>query len=242
MELRELTLQSSDGFYQRKAWFRPGPDAPHRLGVLLDGEFYLERADVLPLLDGRIEGEPLPEMSWLLIASGGAQARHDDFTYNPRFARFIAEDAVGWARGAAGGLVGDRHVLGGLSLSGLAAGYIALVHNTLFSAALCQSGSFWHEPERFAALVEAHPPSATRFWLSVGDQETDVDVSHPPTGLYQSMSQIEGVQRACSALEHVAGAVHCHRYQGGHEFGPWRAEFVEALRWLLVPSMGERGL
>ncbi len=73
----------------------------------------------------------------------------------------------------------------------------------------------------------------TRFWLSVGDEETDVNVSHPPTGLFQGISQITGVERARAVLEDNGGEVHCHRYRGGHTFEHWRAELSDALQWLL---------
>jgi len=70
-------------------------------------------------------------------------------------------------------------------------------------------------------------------WLSVGDEETDAGVSHPPTGLFQSISQIEGVERARAVLEEHGGDVSCHRYRGGHAFEHWRAELSDALLWLL---------
>jgi hypothetical protein len=73
----------------------------------------------------------------------------------------------------------------------------------------------------------------TRFWLSVGDEETDAKVSHPPTGLFQSISQIAGVERARAVLEETGGEVNCHRYRGGHTFESWRAELSDALQWLL---------
>jgi hypothetical protein len=77
------------------------------------------------------------------------------------------------------------------------------------------------------------PPVKTRFWLSVGDEETDTNVSHPPTGLFQGISQIAGVERARAVLEENGGDVNCHRYPGGHAIESWRAELGDALAWLL---------
>jgi len=118
-------------------------------------------------------------------------------------------------------------------LSGLAAAHIALLYPSRFPAALCQSGSFWFEPDAFAQLARQRPPVKTRFWLSVGDEETDEDVSHPPTGLFQGISQIAGVERARAVLEENGGEVNCHRYRGGHSFEHWRAELSDAVQWLL---------
>ena len=233
MDLEEITLRSPDGAYQRTAWFYPGPRKPHHLCVLLDGEYYLERTKVWPLVERLTRDEQIPPMSWLFIASGGPEARHADFTYSVDFARFIAEDAISWAHQHAPSIVGEQNVICGLSLSGLAAAHLALLYGSRFSAALCQSGSFWWKPDTLASLVEAQPPRETRFWLSVGDEETESGVSHPPTGLFQATSQIDGVRGACSVLEPTAAAVRYHCYKGGHEFEPWRAEFADALEWLV---------
>ena len=235
MALHANALIRPDTGDVRRTWFRAGPDAPHRLGILLDGEFFLEKVGALPIIERLTADGLIPAMSWLFIESGGGAARHADYTGDPAFARFIAEDALAWAAGRAA-LVEGGHFIGGLSLSGLAAAHIAVGHPARFAAALCQSGSFWHESDAFAERVKARPPKGTRFWLSVGDAETDVDVSHPPTGLYQGMTQIEGVERAAAALEPYAAAVHTHTYVGGHTFAPWHDELADALRWLLAPA------
>lgn len=235
MPLPETRLTRADTGDTRRVWLRRGPETPHRLGLLMDGEFYLERVDALPIIERLTAAGDIPAMSWLFIESGGGAARHADYTGDPAFGRFVADDLVGWAAAQAP-LLDDGHLIGGLSLSGLAAAHIALRHPRRFSTTLCQSGSFWLESEAFAAAVAAAPPRATRFWLSVGDAETDVDVRHPPSGLHQTMTQIEGVARAAAALTPYAAAVHSHTYAGGHTFEPWTAELPDALRWLLAPG------
>ena len=40
-----------------------------------------------------------------------------------------------------------------------------------------------------------------RYWLSVGNKETDVNVSHPHSGLFQKINQVEGVKKAVSLLQ-----------------------------------------
>ena len=172
-------------------------------------------------------------MTLVFVSHGEAAARHTDYVCDPQFARFIAEDVVSRARARVPSLSAEHHVICGLSLSGLAAAHISLLYPTRFPAALCQSGSFWWEPDAFAHVVQERPPVRSRFWLSVGDEETDVGVSHPPTGLFQGISQIEGVERACAVLEEHGADVNFHRYRGGHGFEHWRAELSDALLWLL---------
>lgn len=82
MPLEEITLRSADDAYERTAWFYRGPEAAHHLGIWLDGEFYLERVEALPLIETLSDEGVIPTMSWLFIASGGAEARHSDFTFS----------------------------------------------------------------------------------------------------------------------------------------------------------------
>jgi enterochelin esterase family protein len=229
----ELIIESTEGGYARTAWLVEGPHEDHSLCVLLDGELYRDRVQALPLLSSLMESGGIPPMTLAFVSHGGAAARHSDYVGDPRFARFIAEDVVSEARRRVPTLAAERHLICGLSLSALAAAHIALMYPTRFPAALCQSGSFWFEPDAFARLAQQRPPVKTRFWLSVGDEETDVDVTHPPTGLVQRISQVAGVERARDVLEENGGDVSFHRFRGGHDFAHWRTELSDALRWLL---------
>jgi enterochelin esterase-like enzyme len=229
----EMTIKSTEREYARSAWLIEGPNTEHSLCVLLDGEHYRENVHAFPIFSTLMQRRSIPPMTLVFVSNGGAAARHSDYVCDPRFARFIAEDVVSQARARVPSLSAERHLICGLSLSGLAAAHIALLYPTRFPSALCQSGSFWFEPDAFARLAQQRPPVKTRFWLSVGDEETDANISHPPTGLFQGISQIEGVERARAALEETGGEVNYHRYRGGHAFGPWRAELGDALQWLL---------
>jgi enterochelin esterase-like enzyme len=102
-------------------------------------------------------------------------------------------------------------------------------HPDAFSSALCQSGSFWW----LADNAIASRSTSARFWLSVGTEEIETGVHHPPT-LFQRVSQIEGVESAARFLESLGGTVHYNLYSGGHAFPPWREELATALRWLCV--------
>lgn len=223
MELEEHTVE---GGYDRRVWLRRGRgDGP--LCVVLDGEFYLQRIDAPVLLDERAE---LGEATYVFVSHVDAAARHHDFTCEPAYARFVADEVVGWARGVCPGLRGDGHLAIGLSLSGLAAAYIALNYPQTFRGAVCQSGSFWWNDQWLTGQVPYCPGRSGRFWLSVGTLETETDVVHAPTGLHQRATQIEGVERFAAALP---GPHRLHRYDGGHEMRAWAEELPNALGWLL---------
>ena len=228
-----MTINSAERDFERSAWLIEGPQRDHSLCVLLDGELYRDNVDALAIFSMLTQRGSIPPMTLVFVSHGDAAARHADYVCDPQFARFIAEDVVSRARARVPSLSAERHLICGLSLSGLAAAHIALLYPTRFPAALCQSGSFWWEPDAFAHLAQEHPPVGTRFWLSVGDEETDTRVTHPPTGLFQGISQIDGVERARAVLEEHGGDVSFHRYRGGHSFEHWQAELGDALPWLL---------
>ena len=235
MDAEELTITSTEREYARSAWLVEGPKTDHSLCVLLDGEHYRDKIDPVPIFSALVQRGSIPPMTLVFVSHGGAAARHSDYVCDPQFARFIAEDVVNQVRARVPSLSAERHLICGLSLSGLAAAHIALLYPSRFPAALCQSGSFWFEPDAFARLARQRAPVNTRFWLSVGDEETAVNVSHPPTGLFQGITQIAGVERARAVLEETGGDVNYHLYQGGHAVEPWRAELGDALQWLLRP-------
>ena len=184
--------------YARTVWFSAGPkETPHPLCVFLDGDHYLESLGAGSLLTEAIAGGSIPRMSFAFVAHNSAAARHEDYTCNDRYARFVAEDLLCWAKNRRSSIRTEGNVVCGLSLSGLASAHIALTFPHVFSSSLCQSGSFWWSKQQFVALVRKHFPIPSRYWLSVGDEETEKDVLHPPTDMHQGISQIAGVQSSC---------------------------------------------
>lgn len=228
-------IRSACGRYERHVWFAPGlSDGRHELAVFLDGEFYLHDMDCLAVIREGMTAGRLPSMSCAFVSFLDPESRHEDYTCNPQYSRFIAEDVVTWATQRDERITVREHLICGLSLSGLAAAYTVMQHPGTFSSALCQSGSFWW----LADHAVSFPSTRARLWLSVGTQETEAGVTHPPTGLFQRVSQIEGVETAARDFESRGATVHYNLYSGGHSFAAWREELAPALRWL-VRSMGQ---
>jgi enterochelin esterase family protein len=232
MELPEFSVQSSCTHHERKVWLHKGPSQrSHPLCIILDGEFYLERLNATSLLTSAMNKSLLPEMSLLFVSWKSAEARQTDYLCKADFSAFIAKDLVFWAKQQVPSIRESHHLLCGVSLSGLLSTFIALNYPLLFPYCLSQSGSFWWEHEWFGEKVRELSPVTGRFWLSVGDKETDENVSHPPF-LYQKASQIFGVTNAVTLLKEAGAEVRFHMYEGGHEPGPWKEELLDALRWL----------
>lgn len=231
MELQKHTLAASAGDYGRDVWFHPAPSPlPHSLCLFLDAEHYLRDIQSLPLLEELLQTGQIPSVSLLFVSHVSGADRHVDYTCNERYAQFIAEDALGWALENDPALSEDGHTICGLSLSGLAAAHLAFRYPARFPRALCQSGSFWWLADHEVEFPAAKP----RMWMSVGDQETATDVSHPPSGLHQRVSQIEGVESVAERFRSLGATVRCGQYDGGHAIAPWRAELPEALAWLFA--------
>jgi len=230
IQLETHTVLDPVAGYSRPIHLLRGPaDRPHRLCLFLDGELYLQKMKVLPVLNALLDSNALPPVTLAFLDHLNMKAREQDYTCNDQFGRFIVKKVVPWLQQEVPSLQRGRHLIGGLSLSGLASAWLALQYPGDFCDCLCQSGSFWWSGERFTKIASKHKPITNRFWLSVGDQETEID---EPT----EVSQVEGVKNACHVLRTLGATVYYHEYHGGHDLKYWRKELGEALPWLLTPA------
>ncbi len=227
IKLEEHIISDSVTGYSRSVRLLRGPvDQPQRLCLFLDGELYLQKMKIAPVLDDLHKRSALPPVTFAFIDHLNMKAREQDYTCNNLFGSFIGEKVIPWLQQEISGLRPGHHLIGGLSLSGLASAWLALQCPGLFRYCLSQSGSFWWNDQHFAKMAAQRAPITTRFWLSVGDQETEVD--EPP-----EVSQIEGVKNARLVLKSLGATVYYHEYHGGHDLKYWRAEFGQAFHWLL---------
>jgi enterochelin esterase family protein len=200
--------------------------------VFLDAEHYLRDLSCLEVIEPLLASGAIPPLTCVFVTHASGAARHEDYTCNHRYARFIAEDVLEWARQKNSRVDDSANVICGLSLSGLESALIAFQYPSVFGYALCQSGSFWWFADHEVAL----PSTTARFWLSVGSDETAANVSHPPTGLFQRVSQVDGVERAARRFQGLGATVKYNLHSGGHAAAPWREELAPALTWLLGES------
>jgi len=200
--------------------------------IFLDGELYLERVMAVPVLRKLQASGDIPPFLAVFVSSGGDGARHSDYTCDASYGAFISEDVVPWLLSGHPGVETDRTTIVGLSLSGLAAAYTAISYPDKFSAAICQSPSFWWEDERFCSSLPQAAGSGPAFWVSVGNHETKCDISHPPSGLLQQTSQVDACERACNALRAAKYNVNRRVFQGGHDPERWREDLALAIPWV----------
>lgn len=243
IKLEEHFLDDPDTGYSRLVRLQRGPaDEPHRLCLFLDGESYWRDMDAIPLLNDLLEGGTLPPMTIALVGHVSGAARHEDYTCNESYAHFIGDTVMPWLNKEVSGLDDCGHTICGLSLSGLMSVYLTLQYPQHFTGCISQSGSHWWKHEWFVEMARSKSPIDARFWLSVGDKETNVRVKHLPTGLLQEISQIEGVETAIRILEEIGGKVHYHKFHGGHSNECWRNELGHALHWIASNEMQNKAV
>ncbi|QDT98234.1 alpha/beta hydrolase [Gimesia aquarii] len=233
MNLEEHTLTSSCSEYTRRVWYLPAEQSPEKICLFLDGEYYVNQMDVPDKLTVLQREGLIPPVACLFVSYVDGETRHYDFTCNDRYARFITEDLIEWIQSRNAGISRQDCLIGGLSLSGLQAAYIALTTPEVFLFTLCQSGSLWWNNEWLKNDLQSRSTTSGKFWISVGDQETDSGIIHPPTGLVQDVDQISAVKRFADTLKAQGDVVHYHLFAGGHDPKCWEAEFSDAMQWLL---------
>lgn len=234
MNIEEHVVHGSSGEYSRRVWLlNDDGEKNQKLCVFLDGEYYLNDLHAPSVMEEMRQQDALPPVTSIFVSSLDAEARHYDYTCNGHYSAFIAHDILRWAKARVAGISLSNNLICGLSLSGLASAYLALMYPRVFSRALCQSGSFWWNKEWLANNTGSDMDSQSRFWISVGSQENDTDISHSPTGLYQEVSQLMANTRMAKTLKEAGISVNYNLFSGGHEIGPWRAELPSALQWLL---------
>ena len=242
IKLEEHAVDDPDTGFSRVVRLQRGPAGKsQRLCLILDGESYWRDMDAIPLLNELLDQAKLPPMTIALVGHVSGTARHEDYTCNEHYALFIGEVVMPWLKKEIPDLDEGGHIICGLSLSGLMSVYLTLQYPQYFSGCLSQSGSHWWSHEWFTQMAQSKRPITANFWLSVGDQETGVNVKHPPTGLLQEISQIEGVEKAARTLKEIGGIVYYHQYHGGHSLQCWRSELDLALQWLTTKRKPKAG-
>lgn len=170
----------------RRVWVYTPPGyqashAPYDLIVAFDGLDYQKDMHLPRILDSLTTSRAAGPFVALLVDNGSGAARTADLGNEPRFAAFLADEAMTWLR-ANYNVTRDPHrvIVTGSSAGGLGAAFVALRRPDLFGNVLSQSGAFWRgaagsNAAPYEWLTEQYKSSPRRdvaFVLDVGDRET----------------------------------------------------------------------
>ncbi len=171
----------------RRVWVYTPADYPNvcapdcDLLLAFDGADYQRDIPLPSILDSLIAARKVRPAVALLVDNGESTARLADLANSKRFASFIGDELVPWARQHFR-VSRDPHraIITGSSAGGLAALYIALERPDLFGNVLSQSAALWRGAEGsngapYEWLTKQYAAAArkdVRIFLDVGALET----------------------------------------------------------------------
>lgn len=151
--------------------------SPYNLLVLTDGFDYINYMSVQTVLDNLIDGGEIPPTVCVLVDT--ARNRYEDLTCNDSFSEFLSTELMQWVYENYNATKKPQEtIIGGVSLGGLSAAYIAFKNPDIFGNVLSQSGSFWYENEWLTQKYKESKILPLNFYLNAGvleDKPYDVD-------------------------------------------------------------------
>ena len=194
--------------------------------MLFDGFFYRSSIPTPTILDNLIHAGKVPPIVAVLI-DNPRDSRVSDLGYDPVFLEFLSKEVLPWIHEHLKVTHDPRKcIIGGLSMGGSEAAFVALRHSEAFGNVLSQSGSFadgngkdvkW---EWLASQYKASPKLPLKFFIEEGRLE---DVSRDgPTGLVANRYFVE-------VLRSKGYPVTYEEVGGSHEPVHWRGAFPQGL-------------
>jgi enterochelin esterase-like enzyme len=228
---REIAIYTPPGYR------RDGPALP--LVVLFDEEAYVRRIPTPTILDNLIAAGKIPPTIAVLVGNSSEDNRLVELVANPAFKSLVAEELIPWVRGRyAVSADPAETVIGGSSMGGFAAAYIALERPDLFGKVLAQSGSFWWSPTRSPFDPAKYDALSEPSWLA---HRLAVEPSRPVV-FYLDAGAFEGGEAGgiLDTTRHIRDVlkargyvVHYGEFIGGHDYVNWRGTLADGLIALL---------
>lgn len=198
--------------------------------LLSDGGLYLNSAQVAATLDNLIAAGVIPPLVAVLVDNPD---RFRELACSPAYADFLAQEVVPWAR--ANYHATDRPeqtIIGGASLGGLAAAFVAFKHPEVFGKVLSQSGSFQWKPdsekdwEWLTRLFATSPRLPLRFSFEAGLLE---NTGGAAAGQAVPPPLLTANRRFRDTLQGKGYEVNYTEFNGNHTMFNWRGTLASHL-------------
>lgn len=216
--------------------YQPGATA-YPLLLLFDGLTYAGHIPTPVILDNLISEGKIPPLVACFVGNAAGQ-RDKELACYPPFSDFIRKELLPWLReNYAIAVESEKLLVGGSSLGGLCAAYVALRQPGLFGKVLSQSGAFQYSPAgetepgwlmRNYALTEA---LSLEFYLEIGRLEK---VGQPGWGT----TRLGANRHMRDVLRAKGYRVFYAEYNGGHDTICWQGTLADGLIALLGSSAG----
>lgn len=241
-ELSELErVNARLGHTHKIVVYRPPDHDPARsypAMILFDADSYFVRGRLQTTLENLIADGSIPPLLVLGINAGrkdGISQRNEEFTCNPRFMEFLADELVPWFTETFNASSDpNRWIIAGSSYGGLFSTYFAFNHPEIVTNVLSQSGSFhWgRDGDEIAyewlvrefAFGDKKPVS---MYMEVGVLEGEYGWSDPGFP-----HQIVSHRHFKTVLDMRGYNVEYKEYGGGHEMLSWRGGIADGLSYL----------
>lgn len=200
--------------------------------IVFDGQAYTSSLIPGPtILDNLIGSGEIPPVVAVFISSVDQPKRNRELPCYSPFIDSLVKELLPWIKKNYNVTSQPcQTILAGSSYGGLAAAYGAFRYPEYFGNVLSQSGAFWWESPRYSGpwLVkefENKSPSPIRFYLDVGDQETDI--------WEKKMSMIAINRQFRDLLKNKGYPVSYYEFHGGHDYECWKKTFSIGLLALI---------
>ncbi|MGH4123448.1 MAG: alpha/beta hydrolase [Clostridium sp.] len=189
-----------------------GNNEPYNLLVLTDGFEYINLLSAQTVLDNLIESKRIPPTVCVFIASNSD--RYEELTCNENFSNFISQELMAW--------IYDNYnvtkepqktIIGGVSLGGLMASFIAIKNSNIFGNVLSQSGSYWYEERWLTKEFEKTNKLPINFYLNAGVLE-----DHPYD---DEPIMMEAINNMRDVLLSKGYNVKYENFYSGHDYLSW---------------------
>ena len=203
---------------------------PYGLLVLSDGGLYVNSARVATTLDNLIAAGVIPPLVAVMLDNPD---RFRELACTPEYADFLAQEIVPWARANYHATdQPEQTIIGGASLGGLAAAFVAFKHPEVFGNVLSQSGSFSWKPDNekdFEWLTHqfaASPRLPLRFSFEAGLME---NTGGGPPGRPIPPPLLAANRNFRDTLRSKGYSIHYTEFNGNHTMFNWRGTLANHL-------------
>ncbi|MDU4890110.1 MAG: alpha/beta hydrolase-fold protein [Clostridium sp.] len=202
-------------------------DTPYNLLVLTDGFDYINWLESQTVFDNLIDGMKIPPTVCVLIETG--KNRNEDLSCSEAFSEFLSTEVMPWVYENYN-VTKNPHetVIGGVSLGGLAATYIALKNSNIFGNVLSQSGSYWYEEQWLTKEYEKAEKLPINFYLNAGVLEDRPYDSEP--------IMMEVINNMRDVLLSKGYNVKYENFYSGHDYLSWGETLATGLIALIGKS------